>query len=333
MGKNKSGKLRKVFGIIFKVLGIILAAIAVLLIISAIRHAVLSNSDRKAFANAYGEFYTTTSGDRINYTVFDSTSDKVAVILPAYGCPSTRYEFDSFVKELKDDYKFILVEPLGIGISDGATTPRTVENYCEEFHGLMKYLGCEKYTLICHSISGAYAIYYANKYPGEIEAFIGIDASVPRQIEMDIPEAKPETMVALYKFMDIALGKTGLNRIMTETSKDAYAASAPGLTEEEINTYVAISATTALNKTQMDEMNHMGENFTKCRDMKFPEDVPVLYVLSKSNTEMMAEWKPLHEDVVTSPKSKVVVIDGQHYLHQTNLEGLIAEIKNWKIDG
>ena len=66
-------------------------------------------------------------------------------------------------------------------MSDEASTPRTVENYCSELHGLMEYLGIDEYTLIGHSISGAHAVYYANQYPDEVTAFIGIDASVPHK--------------------------------------------------------------------------------------------------------------------------------------------------------
>lgn len=329
MGKNKSGKVRKVFGVIFKVLGIILALIVLAVAVSAIRHYFMCKSDRTAFENAYGEFYTTKSGDKMNYTFYDSDSDKVAVVLPAYGTISTHYEFDTFAKELEDDYKFVLVEPLGIGLSDEATTPRTVENYCDELHGLMEYLGYDKYTLICHSISGAYALQYVNQYPSEIEAFIGIDASVPKQTEMDIAEAKPETMVSMYNFMNIALGKTGLYRIMTETSADSLWAGITTLSETDKKLYTAMACTIAMNDTQMNEIRLMGDNFKRCRDLKFPESIPVLYVLSKSNTEMMAEWKPLHEELVTNPESKVVVIEGYHYLHQTSLDALLKEIRDW----
>ena len=111
MGKNRTGKARKVACVIFKVLGIILAVLAVLIVISSIRHYFKCKSDREMFANAYGEYYTTESGDKINYTFYDSDSDKVAVVLPGYGCPSTHYEFDTFAKELKDDYKSFLLIP------------------------------------------------------------------------------------------------------------------------------------------------------------------------------------------------------------------------------
>ena len=329
MSKKGSGKARKVFKIILKTLGVIFALIVVLIVISSIRHAIKNKSDREKFANAYGEYYTTASGDKMNYTFYDSDSDKVAVVLPGYGCPSTHYEFDTFAKELKDDYKIILVEPLGVGLSDAASTPRTVENYCSELHGLMEYLDIDEYTLIGHSIAGAYIVYYANQYPDEVEAFIGIDASVPRQIEADMAMAKPENMKLLYHFMDIALGKTGLYRIMNELGKDQLTSPIPTLSDEEKDLYVAMAATTALNKTQMNEMDLMGENFGKCRDMKFPESVPVLYVLCDSNVATMAEWKPLHEDIVTNPNSKVVVIKGEHYLHHTSLNELISEIRNW----
>ncbi len=332
MEKKKSGKARKIVKNIFKVLGIILAVIAAVIVILAIRNVIKNSSDRKKCENAYGEYYTTESGDRINYTFYDSDSEKVAVILPGYGCASVHYEFDSFAKAINDDYKLILVEPLGYGLSDEASTPRTVENYCNELHGLLSSLGYDKYTLIAHSIGGIYSLYYANQYTDEVEAYIGIDSSVPHQQDADIWMAKPKNTALLYKFMNIGLSKTGIYRVLTELGGTKAFDTVPTLTEDEKEKFLEMSCYTAMNKTQMDEMANIEYNFDKTYDLKFPESVPVLYVLCSSNTEMMPGWEQIHKDLVTNPKSKVIVIEGEHYLHYTSFDALISEIDNWSYE-
>ncbi|MBO7453008.1 MAG: alpha/beta hydrolase [Clostridiales bacterium] len=331
---KETSKARKVFRVILKVLGIMLAVLAVLIAVLAIRNIFKNKSDRAACENAYGQYYTTKNGDKINYTFYDSESDKVAVILPGYGCASTHYEFDTFANEIADDYKLILIDPLGYGLSSAASTPRTVENYCSEIHDLINSLGYDRYTIIGHSISGIYTLYYANQYTDEVEAFIGIDASVPHQADADTWMAKPKNTVRLYRLMNIGLAKTGIYRTLTELGgTEQYDTQIPTLSTDEKEKFMELTCYTAMNKTQMDEMTWLEDNFDKTYNLKFPESVPVLYVLCKNNAEMMPEWESIHKDLVTNPKSKVVVIEGEHYLHFTNLKGLINEIDNWDYEG
>ena len=95
--------------------------------------------DLEVIANAkYGEFFTTSNGDRVNYTLYDSESEQVAVILPGLECISAHYEFDVFAIKLSDKYKVVVYEPPGVGISDWSDTERTVENYSKELHELMQ---------------------------------------------------------------------------------------------------------------------------------------------------------------------------------------------------
>ncbi|MBO7475110.1 MAG: alpha/beta hydrolase [Ruminococcus sp.] len=326
-GKKKRHRILRV---ILKVLGAILSVITVAVVILAIRNHILNKSDRKLYTDAYGEYYTSEFGDRINYTFYDSNSDRVAVILPGYGAASTHYEFDTLAKRINADYKLIIVDPIGVGLSDVTDTERTVENYCTELHGLMEHLGYDKYTIIGHSIAGLYSLYYANEYADEVEAFIGIDASVPHQVDSDEWMAKPENQYKVYKLLRALFVKTGIYRVTTELGMNALMDEIPTLTEEDRDKVCAMYCTVPMNDSQMQEMKLLGESIEKCRDMRFPETVPVLYVLSNDNCERMAQWEQLHKDIVTHPKSKVVKIDGTHYLHHTNLDGLLEEIKNWE---
>lgn len=322
-------KKHKVLRTILKILGIILLIILLLVAVLAIRHRICSKKDRAFAANAYGEYYTTADGVKMNYTIIDNGLEDTAVILPGYGCPTVRYEFDSFITELRDQYNFVLVEPLGYGLSDGAVTERSVKNYCEELHSLLDFIDRSKCTLIAHSIGGLNALNYANMYPDEVQGFIGIDASVPRQGDMDNATSKPENVYKLYKIMRPLLYDSGINRVLCELSFEQTAAQIPTLKGEDLQKAKALYCMEGVNDTLMDEMRMLGTNFKTCHDMKFPESVPVLYVLAKSNCDMMPEWEGLHKELVTNPESKVVVIEGEHYLHFTSLQKLVSEITAW----
>lgn len=327
---TKAAKPHKFGKIILRTFIALLALIAIIIAILTIRNQILTKRDRAFAADAYGEYYTTPEGAKMNYTVFDNGAEEDAVILPGYGSSSVRYEFDSFMYELKDQYNFIVVEPLGYGLSDGASTERSVSNYCEELHGLLASINRNHYTLIAHSIGGLYSLYYANQYPDEVNAFIGIDATVPHQIDAQTPDIQPENAYKSYKRMRVLLYGTGINRVMTERSFDQYTGTLLAhLSETDIEKARALNVSNTINDTLLDEMRMYAPNMHECYDMKFPESIPVLYVLSQSNCNTIAGWKDFHSAHITAPESKITVIDGGHFLHNENLNGLKTEITAW----
>lgn len=329
MDNTKPKKPHKILKTILKIIGILLLLDVVTVVVLSIRHSVKCKKDRAFFADAYGEYYTTANGDRMNYTAFDSTAEDVLVMLPGYGEGSPRYEYDTLAKKLSDDYKVIVVEPLGYGLSDVTTQPRTVENYCSELHGLMEHLGYDSYSVLGHSMSGLYMSYYTNQYPDEVEKFIGIDCTVGHQVDSEGWLNDPKNAAKFYDVMRVLAYKSGIQRLMTELSFNQTAAQIPTLSEDDKKLACAMFCTVPFNDAQMDEIRRYGENNKKCYDLKFPETLPVLYVLSKSNCELDANWEQYHKDIVTNPASRVTVIEGGHYLHWENLDGLLHEIENW----
>ena len=326
-------KAKKIFKTILKVIGVIFAVIVLAVIVLTIRNGIKNRSDAKLIEGAYGEEYVLSTGEKMNYTFYDSTSDKVAVILPGFGSSSVHYEFDAVAKGLKDDYKIIIVEPLGYGLSDNTDRDRTVDNYCDELHQLMSYLmesqDFDSYTIIGHSIAGLYAVKYANLYEDEVDAFIGIDASVPCQVDAPSMKAQNDSTATTYKANRLLLVDTGIYRLLTDLSIDMTMSQIPTIPESEKEIFHAMNCNEQLNDTQIDEIGRLKSNLTECKDLKFPESVPVLYVLSGDNCKAIPEWEKLHKDIVTDPDSKVVVIDGPHYLHLYNLDGLMNEIDKW----
>lgn len=63
-------------------------------------------------------------------------------------------------------------------------------------------------------------------------------------------------------------------------------------------------------------MRRQKRNFEEARDMKFPESVPVLFFLSDESSELLPEWRDLHQAVIGGADGgKIVPLDGSHYLH------------------
>ncbi|MBE6063602.1 MAG: alpha/beta hydrolase [Clostridium butyricum] len=182
------------------------------------------------YKDAYGECFYTENNEKINYTLYDSNSDKVAVILPGYGSGSPHFEFEALAKELSKTYKVVIYEPLGYGLSDQAKGERSVKNYCSELHDLMQHLGYDKYTIISHSISGIYGLYYANNYMDEVEGFVGIDSSIPEQTPRE--EWKEESAQE-YKSYKVASVAQGIINLLPEFTDTDSLEKIPGLDDGE----------------------------------------------------------------------------------------------------
>lgn len=67
-----------------------------------------------------------------------------------------------------------------------------------------------------HSISGIYSLYYANKYPDEIQSVVGIDFTLPQALAY-FNESAP-TMPNYMKY----LAPTGIGRLVTMVNPDDF---------------------------------------------------------------------------------------------------------------
>ena len=101
------------------------------------------------------------------------------VLLSGLGTAAPALDFAPLIREL-DGYNVIVVEGFGYGYSDMRARPRTVDNITAELHDVLSKLNVEKpFVLAGHSIAGFYTLAYANRYPKEVSAVIGIDPTVP----------------------------------------------------------------------------------------------------------------------------------------------------------
>ena len=109
--------------------------------------------------------------------------ENLIVLLHGGGILSPIMEFKEISELLAQNFKVLVIECFGYGLSDSITKERTIENITDEIHRVISAYQFKKYIIIGHSIAGVYSLFYTNKYPEEVIAFIGIDTSVPKQNE------------------------------------------------------------------------------------------------------------------------------------------------------
>ena len=105
--------------------------------------------------------------------------ENTIVLLSGLSTEAPTLDFEPLINEMSKSNKCV-VELFGYGWSDLTNKERTVENIVEEIRTALKKSNIEgPYILMPHSVSGIYSMYYANKYPDETKAIIGIHSTLP----------------------------------------------------------------------------------------------------------------------------------------------------------
>lgn len=290
--------------------------------------------EQQEIRNAYGR-KVTVDGYNMTVDIRGERNHPAIILLPGWGSPSPVLEFLPLAKELAKNFHVITMEPLGYGLSDRTRRPREIERIVRELHGFAQRLGCNRYYLMAHSISGIYSLYWANAYPGEVQGFIGIDCSVPGQSD---EKTFPVSALMLNKaaaYLRQALNLTGITRMksMKNHRKAVYADPSYPYSEKELEIFRILSMDCSSNRTMMNELDHMEENLEIVRNMKFPAHIPVLQFISEDNSRMLHTWETLHQNVITETgRSKVLHFGKKHYLHFERMQDMADEVREWILD-
>ena len=162
--KDKEDNMRKkIFKVMKWILGIILGIAAALLVWNFI----CKKAEQSKIEDAYGKIVEV-NGNSMVVDIKGEDNETTIILLPGWGCASPIMEFLPLADMLSEDFRVITIEPFGYGLSDRVGTERKISVIVDELHECTQKLGCDRYYLMAHSLSGLYSLYWANTYPQEI---------------------------------------------------------------------------------------------------------------------------------------------------------------------
>lgn len=304
-----------------KVIFIIVAVIVLFIIVSFVRHKICSFRE-KELLTPLGKLVEVNGHNMSVYT--EGEGDKTLVFLSGGGTCSPILDFKSLYSLLSNEYKIAVVEKFGYGFSDVVDEQRDIDTILSETRMALEKAGIEgPYVLCPHSMSGLEALYWAQKYPEEVEAIIGLDMAVPAYYdEMHI--SIPITKLGQY---GAALGITRWIPGLAESD----AIKAGTLSEEEKEIYRAVFYQRTATVTMIDEVKAVKDNAKTVKENGVPQVPMLLFISNGSGGTGFTEetWRKIPKEYIAGcDNASYIELDCPHYVHDYEYEKISEEIRN-----
>ncbi len=305
-----------------KVVLIIAAIILLFVIISVVRHKICSSKE-KDLLTPLGELVEVNGHNMSVY--IDGDGDKTLVFMSGGGTCSPILDFKSLYSLLSNEYKIAVVEKFGYGFSDVIDEDRDINTMLNETRMALNKAGIEgPYVLCPHSLSGLEALYWAQKYPEEVEAIIGLDMAVPNyydEMKISIP------LIKLGQYC----AKLGITRWLPSLA-ESDAIKYGTLSEEEKEIYRAVFYQRTATATMVNEVKVVKDNANTVKENGIPQ-VPMLLFISNGSggtgfTEEM--WRSIPKEYISgNDNASYIELDCPHYVHDHEYEKISREIRNF----
>ena len=304
-----------------KVVLIILGIIIIFLLVVYINHRIQLNKESKLLT-PLGQIIDVDGHNMSIYT--EGTGSKTIVFMSGGGTCSPILDFKSLYSLLSDEYKVVVVEKFGYGFSDVVNKERDISSILEDTRTALKSAGIEAPYILCpHSMSGIEALYWAQQYPEEVSAIVGLDMAVPKAYEdynINIP------MLKLSQFA----ANVGITRILPGVA-ESDAIKYGTLSDEEKEVYRAIFYSRTATTTMMNEVSSIKENAKIVEVGGIPQVPMLLFVSNGMGTGWDKEaWRSYQLKYVESVENGIVIeMDCPHYVHDYQYEKMSEEIINF----
>ena len=281
-------------------------------------NALLEQQERWSTAQ-YGELVEVAGGS-LNVVRAGTEGGQPLVLLSGLGTIAPALDFAPLIRELVD-YDVIVVERFGYGYSDMSARDRTVENTSTELHKALSSLDIGKpYVLAGHSIAGFYTLDYANRYPGEVAAVIGIDPTVPTT-ELEKPSAVGGINIAGI------LSAIGLVRTVVSIAPGSVDPTSDDFTKTELERMRQMTIWNFGNAAVADESARVASNAAALRGLTYPENIPVLHFLASDSVATIPDWLESHKNQLKGVnRHQIVELQGLHNLQWTQSTAMAKKI-------
>jgi len=248
----------------------------------------------------------------------EGQGEKTFVFMAGNGTPCPTIDFKPLWSLLSDSNRIAVVEKAGYGWSETTQTSRDLDTVLEESRKALRRAKIDgPYYLVAHSLSGLEAIYWAQKYPEEVKAIIGLDTGVP---EVYGVMKRPPLLV--FKALSFLSGLSVNDESTSATCKKHFPSfESASLTDDDRAMYMDAFRHKAFSSDMINEMKCMKEYANAVTALPLPTDTPIYFVISNwggkpANGIKPEEWAKMLKDFLSSFKNaKYLELNCGHYVH------------------
>lgn len=311
-------KLKKALKIIGKIILGVLILLMVFLIIMTIYNQIMLKKNKSLYETPLGQLVEVDGHNMSIYT--EGEGKHTVVFMSGWGTSSPILDFKPLYSRLSDENRIVVIEKFGYGFSDMVDGERDMDTILRQDREALKKAGIEApYVLCAHSFSGYEATLWAQKYPDEVEAIVGLD--------MCTANSKSNEMIKNDVLTGFAVGEirfelaVGIGRLVSFDTSGT-------LTEEENNILTEIVCHRYLNDTVINENNPDNELAVNEEINSAPlPTVPMIMYVSADNINDELWVNGMQAMVDASSDGNLIQLDCGHYVHDFEYERISKDMK------
>lgn len=314
--------MKKVFRRLFRVSLCIAAVVLLFLAVTFVRHRICLKREAE-FRQPLGRLVEVDGSRMSVYT--EGEGEHTLVFLSGSGTSSPILDFRSLYSLLIGDYRIAVVEKLGYGYSDCGDSSRDMETILRQTReALLRADVPGPYVLCPHSMSGIEALYWAQQYPKEVEAIVGLDMSVPafyESMSINIP---------MMKLLGAA-ARLGITRWLpgiAESNAIRYGT----LSEADQARYRAVFYARTMTGPMIREMTEIKRSAALVEAGGVPPVRMLLFVSDGTGgTGIDTEtWRKIPREYIAGQANAAIIeLDCPHYVHDHMNERISEEIRTF----
>ncbi len=258
----------------------------------------------------------------------EGNGKEILVFMSGGGTCCPALDFKPLWMRLYSRYTVVIVEKAGYGWSETAHVSRNINIILEETRTALLQANLRPpYVLVPHSLSGIEALAWAQQYPDEVKAIIGLDAAIP-VFYRELTPLKAATMIFLYYALFIG-ARLGLLRFTTKTAEKSIRANGQ-FSEKEISIYKHMFVHNSFTKNMLDEVKLCRKNAKKVDDLGPTTSIPYLAFISDGKEVGCLNWRELIINFVSKmPDGKYIALDCGHYMHYYQPQTIALEMEKF----
>lgn len=284
---------------------------------SAVVNTCVRIKNRRLLENPVGRFVRL-DGHRMNVLV-RGKGKHTLVFLSGLGTSSPVLDFKALYSLLEDEFRIVVPEKYGYGFSDIVRAPRSYAQNVELYRRCLAELRIEGPFILCaHSISGLEAMLWAQKYPHEVEAIVGLDATPAGFAD----ELRSDEMNLRRILRSKLLNLSGLTRFCKPHCLRH-------LTDEEKRLLRELAVRNNCNYDIVSEVRAVPDACEEIGRSPLPAAPCVHFIAKRDPDDPLTEkWRKEHQEYAdASADGKVVQLGCGHYVHDFEYETIAAEIR------